>query len=168
MAKGRWAPVDSSQRIPITLSVNGEDHAVWVEPRWLLADVLRQELGLTGTHVGCEQGACGACTVLVDGAPQRSCLIFAVQAAGHAITTVEGLTPATGLSPLQEAFQRHHALQCGFCTAGMLVTAEALIRAHGAALDEQTVREALAGQLCRCTGYQFIVDAVLDAAQGRA
>jgi len=159
--------VEASQRIPITLSVNGQDHDLWVEPRWLLVDVLRHELGLTGTHVGCEQGACGACTVWVDGLPQRSCLIFAVQAAGHAVTTIEGLTPQEGLSPLQAAFQRHHALQCGFCTAGMLMTAEALIRRHGAALDEQTVREALAGQLCRCTGYQFIVDAVLDAAQGR-
>ncbi|MCL6516857.1 2Fe-2S iron-sulfur cluster-binding protein [Alicyclobacillus sp.] len=155
-------------KVRIRLRVNGAEHEVDVEPRWLLSDVLRHQLGLTGTHVGCEQGVCGACTVLVDGRPERSCLMFAVQAEGHEVTTVEGLTPAEGLSPLQAAFQAHHALQCGFCTPGMLVTAEALLRENPNPTEEQ-VREALSGNVCRCTGYQFIVDAVLAAArEGRS
>lgn len=146
------------------LRVNGQDYHVDVEPRWLLSDVLRHTLGLTGTHVGCEQGVCGACTVLVDGRPERSCLMFAVQAEGREITTVEGVTPVDGLSPLQAAFEKHHALQCGFCTPGFLLTAEALLRRR-ADLDEETVREELSGNICRCTGYQSIVDAVLAAAK---
>ncbi|MCL6452783.1 MAG: (2Fe-2S)-binding protein [Alicyclobacillus sp.] len=149
--------------VQITLQVNGEAHTVEVEPRMLLADVIRHKLGLTGTHVGCEQGVCGACTVLVDGEPQRSCLMFAVQAQGHDITTIEGVTPESGLSPLQAAFQKHHGLQCGFCTPAMILTSEALLRKHPNP-DEAQVREALSGNLCRCTGYQFIVDSVLDAA----
>jgi aerobic-type carbon monoxide dehydrogenase small subunit (CoxS/CutS family) len=150
--------------VEVKLSVNGQSYTVAVEPRMLLSDVLRHQLGLTGTHVGCEQGVCGACTVLVDGAPQRSCLMFAVQAEGCEITTVEGLTPEQGLSPLQAAFERQHALQCGFCTPGMIVTCEALLQS-GRPVTEETVREAISGNLCRCTGYQFIVDAVLDAAK---
>jgi carbon-monoxide dehydrogenase small subunit len=151
----------ADERSVVELTVNGRPYRVEVSPRWSLADVLRHRLGLTGTHVGCEQGVCGACTVWLDGEPARSCLLFAVQAAGHEITTVEGITPAEGLSPLQEAFHRHHALQCGYCTPGMLLTAEALLRRNPAP-DEATVREALTGNLCRCTGYQFIVDAVLS------
>jgi aerobic-type carbon monoxide dehydrogenase small subunit (CoxS/CutS family) len=151
-------------KVRTTLSVNGRTYHVEVEPRWLLSDVLRHQLGLTGTHVGCEQGVCGSCTVLVDGQPQRSCLMFAVQAEGHEITTIEGLTPEDGLSPLQAAFERHHALQCGFCTPGMIVSAEALLRVNPDP-DEATIREALSGNVCRCTGYQFIVDAVQDAAR---
>lgn len=159
--------MNESQAVGLTvrahLRVNGHDYHVDVEPRWLLSDVLRHSLGLTGTHVGCEQGVCGACTVLVDGQPERSCLMFAVQAEGREITTVEGVTPEEGLSPLQASFQKHHALQCGFCTPGFLLTAEALLR-RGAELDEATVREELSGNICRCTGYQSIVDAVLAAA----
>ncbi len=148
----------------ITLNVNGQNYAVDVEPRWLLSDVLRHQLGLTGTHVGCEQGVCGACTVLVDGQPERSCLLFAVQAEGKQIVTVEGITPDEGLSALQEAFQKHHALQCGFCTPAMLLTSEALLKENPNP-SEETIREALSGNLCRCTGYQFIIDAVMDAAK---
>lgn len=152
------------ERASIQLSVNGRAYQVEVAPRWTLADVLRHQVGLTGTHVGCEQGVCGACTVLLDGEPVRSCLMFAVQADGRAITTVEGITPEDGLSPLQEAFRDHHALQCGYCTPGMLLTAQALLDRNPNP-DEETVREALTGNLCRCTGYQFIVDAVLAARQ---
>lgn len=160
--------VQTKTTVRVRLNVNGAVHELDVEPRWLLSDVLRHQLGLTGTHVGCEQGVCGACTVLVDGKPERSCLMFAVQAEGHEVTTIEGLTPEDGLSPLQEAFQAHHALQCGFCTPGMVVTAAALLRDHPNPTEEE-VREALSGNVCRCTGYQFIVDAVLAAAkEGRS
>ena len=147
----------------ITLTVNGEPRAIEVEPRRTLVDALRETLGLTGTHVGCEHGVCGACTVLMDGLPVRACLTFAVQAAGHAITTVEGLA-RDGLNPLQRAFQRHHALQCGFCTPGMLISATALLEQCPNPTPEQ-VRDALSGNLCRCTGYIPIVEAVLDAAR---
>ncbi|MCL6633114.1 MAG: (2Fe-2S)-binding protein [Alicyclobacillus herbarius] len=150
----------------VTLVVNGHRHTLDVESRWLLSDVLRHQLGLTGTHVGCEQGVCGSCTVLVDGQPQRSCLLFAVQAEGHEITTIEGLTPEQGLSPLQAAFEEHHALQCGFCTPGMIVTAEALLRTCPNP-DEATIRDVMSGNVCRCTGYQSIVEAVLSAARAR-
>jgi carbon-monoxide dehydrogenase small subunit len=148
----------------LSLSVNGEEHRLEVEPRRLLADVLREDLGLTGTHLGCEQGACGACTVLLDGSAVRSCLLFAVQAEGAEVTTVEALSPGGGtLHPLQEAFRDHHALQCGFCTPGMLLAAlDLLARNPSPAAGE--VREELSGNLCRCTGYHRIVDAVLDAA----
>jgi aerobic-type carbon monoxide dehydrogenase small subunit (CoxS/CutS family) len=138
----------------VTLEVNGRALAGEAEPRTLLSDFLRHELGLTGTHVGCEHGVCGACTVLLDGEPVRSCLMLAVQAQGRSLATVEGMAgPGGELSPLQAAFREHHALQCGFCTSGMLMSAEALLRAAGgAALSESSIREGLAGNLCRCTG----------------
>jgi aerobic carbon-monoxide dehydrogenase small subunit len=147
----------------LTLRVNGGEHRLDVEPRRLLADVLRDDLGLTGTHLGCEQGACGACTVLVDGAAVRSCLLFAVQVEGAEVTTVEALARSGALHPLQEAFRDHHALQCGFCTPGMLLAAVDLL-ARNPAPTAAEVREDLSGNLCRCTGYGRIVDAVLDAA----
>jgi carbon-monoxide dehydrogenase small subunit len=152
-------------RLAVRVTVNGDRHERLVEPRLLLSDFLRHELGLTGTHVGCEHGVCGACTVQVDGLPMRSCLIFAVQMDGAEITTVEGLAPGRReLSVLQQAFQDCHALQCGYCTPGILTTISAFLRDH-ADPDEAAVREALSGNLCRCTGYQHMVDAVLLAAQ---
>jgi carbon-monoxide dehydrogenase small subunit len=149
---------------PTRVTVNGKAHARLVESRLTLADFLRHELGLTGTHLGCEHGVCGACTVLVNGRTARSCLMFAVQANGCEVTTVEGLTPENGLSPLQQAFVDNHGLQCGFCTPGMLVTLTELLR-ETPDPTEQEVREALTGNLCRCTGYAGIVKAALDAAQ---
>ena len=150
----------------IAVTVNGIERRARVIPRMLLADVLRDEWGLTGTHLGCEHGACGACTVLVDGEPTRACLMFAVQADGCRVETVEGLAGADGgLHPLQEAFRTRHALQCGFCTPGILMTLVAYLRLHPAP-SEREVREALSGNLCRCTGYQHIVQAVLDVAGG--
>jgi carbon-monoxide dehydrogenase small subunit len=146
-------------------TVNGRPLEADVEPRRLLADVLREDAHLYGTHLGCEHGVCGACTVLVDGEPVRSCLMLAVQADGAEITTVEGLAPDGALHPLQEAFREHHALQCGFCTPGFLMTALHLLRERPDIEDEGEIREALAGNLCRCTGYSNIVDAVRDAAQ---
>ena len=142
--------------------VNGRSVAAEIEPRTSLADCLRHGLGLTGTHLGCEHGVCGACTVLVDGEPVRSCLMLAVQAEGARILTVEGLGCDGALSPLQTAFRKHHALQCGFCTPGMLMTAHALLTAEPGA-DAARIREALSGNLCRCTGYLGIVEAVLEA-----
>lgn len=156
----------TSQRMNITLHVNGEAYTVEAEPRWLLSDVLRHRLGLTGTHVGCEQGVCGACTVLIDGQPQRSCLMFAVQADGCHLTTIEGASTGDDLSDVQAAFQNHHALQCGFCTPAMVLTTEALL-AQSPTPTEEEIREALSGNLCRCTGYQFIVEAVQEAADRR-
>ena len=144
-------------------NVNGASVRARVEPRRLLVDFLREELDLTGTHVGCEHGVCGACTVLLDGEPVRACLIFAAQADGCAITTVEGLTPPGGLSRLQAAFREHHALQCGFCTPGMLTTLQAFLEGNPEPTANE-VREAISGNLCRCTGYLPIVEAVLDAA----
>jgi aerobic carbon-monoxide dehydrogenase small subunit len=146
----------------IKLTVNGTAHERPVEPRLLFADFLRGTLGLTGTHVGCEHGVCGACTVLVDGDSMRSCLLFAVQLDGCSIETVESLGTLNNLSPLQEAFREHHALQCGFCTPGMLMTATDLLRKYPLATDEQ-IREGLSGNLCRCTGYEHIVAAVRAA-----
>ena len=146
----------------IMLRVNGDAHEVDVEPRRLLSDVLRHDLGLTGTHVGCEHGVCGCCTVLFDGEPVRSCLMFAVTAAGHEITTVEGLG-AGGMSPVQRAFQECHGLQCGFCTPGMLMSALHLLDTEPDP-DRETIREEMSGGICRCTGYQGIVDAVEAAA----
>ena len=144
------------------LNINGKAHDIDVEPRLTLVDCLRHELGLTGTHVGCEHGVCGACTVNVDGRPARACLMLAVQAADAKIETVESLADGDALGPLQASFRRHHALQCGFCTPGMLMTAHALLSAEPDC-DEARVREALSGNLCRCTGYIGIVDAVLEA-----
>jgi carbon-monoxide dehydrogenase small subunit len=149
---------------PTRLTVNGKAHARIVESRLTLADFLRHELGLTGTHLGCEHGVCGACTVLVDGRSARSCLMFAVQANGCEVTTVEGLTPDNGLSVLQQAFVDNHGLQCGFCTPGMLITLTELLRENPAPSEDE-VREALTGNLCRCTGYAGIVKAALDAAE---
>jgi carbon-monoxide dehydrogenase small subunit len=150
--------------VPIVLTVNRVRHQLAVEPRRLLSDVLRHELGLTGTHVGCEHGVCGCCTVLVDGEPARSCLMLAATADGADIVTVEGLTAPDGtLHPLQEAFQRHHGLQCGFCTPGFLMLASTLYRDAPGMTDEE-IRTALGGQLCRCTGYVGIVRAVRAAA----
>ena len=148
----------------VSLTINGYTYEVSVEPRKLLSDVLREELRLTGTHVGCEHGVCGSCTVLIDSAPSRACLVFAIQMEGHAITTVEGLTPSEGLSPLQQALHEEHGLQCGFCTPGIITTFEAYLRENPDP-DEQQIREVLAGNLCRCTGYQNIVRAVHRAAK---
>lgn len=150
----------------ITLSVNGQDYTLAVEPRTLLADVLRDELRLTGTHLGCEHGVCGACTVLWDGRPARSCLMLAVQADGHTIVTVEGLAEGGELSPIQEGFHQEHGLQCGFCTPGFLTTGAYLIDTY-AQMSREEIREALSGNLCRCTGYQNIVNAVEYAFQQR-
>ncbi|MCL8208583.1 MAG: (2Fe-2S)-binding protein [Actinomycetia bacterium] len=152
------------ERIPITLSVNGETVRAEVEPRLLLGDFLRERLGLTGTHLGCEQGVCGACTVLLDGRPVRSCLTLAASADGAEVVTVEGIAPAGGLHPVQEAFREAHALQCGFCTPGFLVTAVHLLRENPRPTRAE-IREALAGNLCRCTGYQNIVNAVERASR---
>src|SRR5712675_3376286 len=142
--------------------VNGQDVDLDVEPRLTLADCLRHRLRLTGTHLGCEHGVCGACTVIVDGAAVRSCLMLAVQADGSTVVTVEGLSTEEALTPLQTAFRKHHALQCGFCTPGMLTTAHALLSDEPDA-DEARIRSVLSGNLCRCTGYIPIIDAVLDA-----
>jgi aerobic carbon-monoxide dehydrogenase small subunit len=148
----------------IEVSVNGRSVRAEVEPRRLLADFLREDLDLRGTHLGCEHGICGACTVLVDGEPARSCLMLAVQADGLEIMTIEGLAEGDELHPLQQAFHEHHGLQCGFCTPGFLLTSLYLISQGTDLSDEQTLREALAGNLCRCTGYQNIVEAVRAAA----
>lgn len=154
--------------IPIRLIVNGEPVSRTVEPRILLSDFIRQELGLTGTHVGCEHGVCGACTVLVDGRTARSCLMFAAQADGATIETVEGLaTESSSLSVVQEAFREAHGLQCGFCTPGMLMTASEYLRTDGSP-DRESIREAISGNLCRCTGYETIVNAIFKAAQRQA
>jgi carbon-monoxide dehydrogenase small subunit len=148
----------------VELVVNGEARRALVEPRRTLADFLRQDLGLTGTHLGCEHGVCGACTVLVDGEAVRSCLMFAVQADGARVTTVEGLTPPEGLSPVQEAFSAEHGLQCGFCTPGFVVSVTALLSENPDPSEEE-ILEALSGNLCRCTGYQGIVRAARRAAR---
>ena len=151
----------------IEVEINGAVVSRTVEPRLLLSDFIRHEARLTGTHVGCEHGVCGACTIQLDGEPVRSCLLFAVQAHSRSVRTVEALAgPAGELHPLQQAFHETHALQCGFCTPGFLMTLEPFVReADPATLDEQTVREALAGNLCRCTGYQNIVKAVFLAVE---
>jgi aerobic-type carbon monoxide dehydrogenase small subunit (CoxS/CutS family) len=146
----------------VQLKVNGKAFEASVEPRTTLADCLRHDLKLTGTHIGCEHGVCGACTVILDGAPVRSCLVFAVQADGADVTTVEGLSHGDALSPLQAAFRRHHALQCGFCTPGILTTAHVLLSEEPDA-DADRIREVLSGNICRCTGYIQIIEAVLDA-----
>jgi aerobic-type carbon monoxide dehydrogenase small subunit (CoxS/CutS family) len=151
-----------SKRIELSLKVNGEAHELSVEPRRLLLEVLRDELGLTGAKRGCEEGVCGCCTVLLDGRNVKSCLMLAAQANGRSVTTIEGLAGEGGkLHPVQEAFVRHGALQCGYCTPGFVMTTVALAAA-GRALDEPQAREALTGNICRCTGYAHIVEAVLD------
>jgi len=155
----------SGERVLIATTVNGTRQERAVEPRMLLSDFIRHELGLTGTHVGCEHGVCGACTILLDELPVRACLMFAAQANGRAIETVEGLAPGPAkLHPLQEAFRDAHGLQCGYCTPGILMTMKAFL-AENPSPTEGEVREALSGNLCRCTGYQHIVDAVLLAAK---
>ncbi len=149
---------------PITVMVNGVQRAAQVPARLSLVDWLREELRLTGTHVGCEHGICGACSIMLDGEPVRSCLMYAVQADGHRLTTVEGLAQPDGsLSVLQDSFCHVHGLQCGYCTPGMLIAAQGLLNATPHPTDEQ-IREAIGGNLCRCTGYQQIVDAVKHAA----
>lgn len=147
----------------ITVTVNGVPHQATVESRLLLADFLRDHLGLVGTHLGCEHGVCGACTVLLDGQSVRSCLLFAAQADGAEIMTVEGLTQGAQLHPLQEAFRAQQGLQCGFCTPGMLMRAYEFLQENPRPTEAE-IREAIAGNLCRCTGYQFIVEAIQDAA----
>lgn len=147
---------------PVTFMLNGEPVAGMAPPRMLLTDFLRHEIGATGTHVGCEHGVCGACTVQIDGVPARACLTYALQAEGREVRTVEGLAgPDGALSPLQAAFRRNHALQCGFCTAGILMTFDAWLKDNPDP-NERAVREALAGTICRCTGYAQIVAAIMD------
>lgn len=150
-----------SDRLTVSMSVNGRPTEQAVDARRLLVDFLREDLGLTGTHIGCEQGVCGACTVLVDGRPVRSCIMLAVQADGCDVTTVEGITPGDGLDAMQQAFKDHHGLQCGFCTPGFLMTLAGVSPENYP--DEGAIRELLAGNLCRCTGYEGIVEAVKAA-----
>ena len=154
-----------TQSTPISVAVNGQQYSRAVEPRLLLSDFLRHELGLTGTHVGCDHGVCGACTVLFDGESARSCLMFAVQADGHEITTVEGLAPSTDqLHLIQQSFWEAHGLQCGYCTPGILMTLVPFLKQNPNPTEDE-IRHALSGNLCRCTGYQHIVDAVKLAAE---
>jgi aerobic carbon-monoxide dehydrogenase small subunit len=153
-----------SEQVTIDLMVNGKPYSKRADARRTLADFLREDLALTGTHLGCEHGACGACTVTIDGELARSCLTLAAQAKGTSVKTVEGLAGKDGLHPVQKAFKRHHALQCGFCTPGFLITAAVLLETIPNPTEIQ-VREWLSGNICRCTGYQFIVDAVLSAAK---
>jgi carbon-monoxide dehydrogenase small subunit len=155
------------ERLTVRCTVNGLPVAQEVEARRSLADFLREDLGLTGTHVGCEHGVCGACTVLVDGRSARSCLLFAAQLEGRDVTTIEGLTPAEGLSPIQESFRVCHAMQCGFCTPGMIVTTTVLL-AQEPAPSTEAIREAISGNLCMCTGYVNIVRAVERLVAARA
>ena len=152
-----------TEKTDITLSINGHDHAITVEPRRTLADAIREDCGQTGTHIGCEHGVCGACTVIVDGEPVRSCLMFAVQAEGRQIRTVEGLATGDELHTMQQAFMDNHGLQCGFCTPGMILSACELLQQHPDPSEAQ-IRQGIEGNLCRCTGYQNIVAAVRHAA----
>jgi carbon-monoxide dehydrogenase small subunit len=153
--------------LAVTLSVNGAEHTLLAEPRTHLADALREQLNLTGTHLGCEQGVCGACTVLIDGVPQRSCIAYAVDCEGSRITTIEGFDVDETMAALREAFSAYHALQCGFCTPGMLISARDIVLRLGE-VDEARIREELSGNLCRCTGYVGIVNAVRAVVAGRA
>lgn len=159
--KGR--AVDT-QKLPVSLLVNGQKYEARVEPRRLLSDFIREDLGIKGTHVACEHGVCGACTILIDGHAMRSCLLFAVQANGADIMTVEGMARDGELHPLQQSFVEHHGLQCGFCTAGILLSALDFLREHPDPTEEQ-IREGISGSLCRCTGYAPIVDAIQAAAR---
>ncbi|MBO0873796.1 MAG: (2Fe-2S)-binding protein [Pseudonocardia sp.] len=152
----------------VSLTVNGREHEVTVEPRTLLADTLRERLGLTGTHIGCEQGVCGACTVLIDGEAARSCLMFTVQATGRQVETVESLeNPDGSLNSLQRRFQEHHGLQCGFCTPGILMSLTSLLR-HEPTPDEARIRDQVQGHICRCTGYQQLVQAAMAESEQNA
>lgn len=157
---------DKDSRHRVTLILNGVSRSGWCESRTLLSDFLRHELGATGTHVGCEHGVCGACTIAIDGVAQRACMQLAVQCEGRSVTTVEGLATAQGLSELQSAFQRHYALQCGFCTPGILISCTEFLTRRSDP-DEREVRAMLSGHLCRCTGYTNIVQAVLEVARER-
>lgn len=148
----------------ITLTVNGQNHELLVEPRKLLVDALREDCRLTGTHVGCEHGVCGACTVLVDGKPVRSCLTYAIQMEGHEVSTIESVAVNAALSPLQQALHEEHGLQCGFCTPGIVMTFEAFLKSKPEPSEEE-IRDVLSGNLCRCTGYQNIVKAIQKAAE---
>jgi aerobic carbon-monoxide dehydrogenase small subunit len=149
-------------KLPVSFELNGEQVHVEVEPRLTLGDCIRHELRLTGTHIGCEHGVCGACTVIVNGAAVRSCLMLAVQMGGAQVITIEGLSTEDGLTPLQQSFRRHHALQCGFCTPGIITTAHALL-SHEPDVSEDRIREVLSGNICRCTGYVAIVEAIMEA-----
>jgi carbon-monoxide dehydrogenase small subunit len=153
-----------TRSVSLRVNVNGQEYKREVEPRLLLSDFLRHELGLTGTHVGCEHGVCGACTILFDGESIRSCLLFAVQADGHSITTVEGLASDGTLHPIQQSFWEAHGLQCGYCTPGILMTLVPFLKQNPNPTEEE-IRHAISGNLCRCTGYQHIVDAVKLAAE---
>lgn len=153
-----------SAPVPISLVVNGETHDLVVAPRKLLSDVLREDLHLTGTHVGCEHGVCGACTILIDGRPSRACLTYAVQMEGHELTTIEAVAEGDRLSPLQQALHEEHGLQCGFCTPGIVMTFEAYLRDNPEPCEAE-IRDVLSGNLCRCTSYQNIVTAILKAAE---
>lgn len=154
----------SEETVPVELEVNGESVEADVRPRTLLVHFLRDELGLTGTHIGCDTTNCGACTILLDGTPVKCCTMFAVQADGHAVTTVEGLADGDGLHPIQEGFHEEHGLQCGFCTPGMMLTSVALLEEEPDPSEEE-IRRAISGNLCRCTGYQNIVNSVQWAAR---
>ena len=159
-------PVDGL--VPVTLTVNGRDRRLLVEPRWSLAHVLREELGLTGTNVGCDTSSCGACTVHLDGESVKACTLLAAQADGCEVTTIEGLAAADGaFHPVQESFRKHHGLQCGYCTPGMVMAAVSLLRENPRPTSRE-VREGLEGNLCRCTGYHNIVKAVMSASEGSA
>ena len=151
----------------VTLTVNGTEHRVDVEPRLLLVHLIREELALTGTHIGCDTTSCGACTVLLDGTPVKSCTLFGVQAEGRSITTVEGLLESGALAPIQAAFKEHHGLQCGYCTPGMMLVGSALIEENPDPSDDD-VRHAISGNICRCTGYMNIVTAIQAAAKASA
>jgi carbon-monoxide dehydrogenase small subunit len=153
-----------TDKLAITLTINGRDHAVRVEPRRTLVDAIREDCGATGTHIGCEHGVCGACTVLLDGEPVRSCLMFAVQADGRKVRTVEGLADGDVMHPMQRAFMEHHGLQCGFCTPGFLMLAVGVLEREPEISDDDLV-DALSSNLCRCTGYQNIIKAVRAAAK---
>lgn len=153
-----------SNLFDVEITINGTRYERAIEPRMLLSDFIRQDIGLTGTHVGCEHGVCGACTVLLDGQPVRSCLMFAVQANGHEVFTVEGLGTPEDLHPLQAAFQEAHGVQCGFCTPGILLTLEPFLKSNPNPSEDE-IRAAISGNICRCTGYQHIVDAVKLAAE---
>ncbi|MCC0016510.1 MAG: (2Fe-2S)-binding protein [Sinobacteraceae bacterium] len=155
-----------SRRVDIALTVNGEPVTESIEPRMLLSDFLRDRLALTGTHVGCEHGVCGACTVEIDGVSARACITFAVQADGSDIRTVEGLGTIAGMDRVQQAFRKHHALQCGYCTPGFLMTVRDLLRNHPLKTDDD-IRDGLSGNICRCTGYEHIVRAVRELADER-